>query len=186
MKKKFITTILLALSMVLLVACSLSNKTTNEPKNVPSQTVYHEKLENLENLEQITLVDVVEKLNSGESFIILFARPTCPYCRIFAPKLYDAVASLEKDNTNIKIYYVNTDEENTDTFKDFAYRNKIKTVPNLSYFAKGVKVDSLEKGSQSTVQETIDFLNQYKWAVYFYQIDGIIKSINIKKKVYYV
>lgn len=162
MKKKFITTGLLTLSMVLLVVCSISTKTANEQKNVPSQTVYHEKLENLENLERITLIDVVDKLNSGDSFIILFARPTCPYCRIFAPKLYDAVSSLEKDDTNIKIYYVNTDEERTETFKNFAYKNKIKTVPNLSYFVKGVKVDSLEKGSQSTLQEIIDFLNQYK------------------------
>ena len=162
MKKKFITTVLLVLSMVLLTACSISTKTNNDLKDVPSQTVYHEKLENIKNLENITLVDVIEKLNSGDNFVILFARPTCPYCRIFALKLYDAVSSLENDNTNIKIYYVNTDEENTDTFKDFAYRNKIKTVPNLSYFAKGVKVDSLEKGSQSTVQEIINFLNQYK------------------------
>lgn len=162
MKKKFIATVLLTLSMVLLVVCSISNKTANEQKNVPSQTVYHEKIENLENLKQITLIDVVNKLGSGDSFIILFARPTCPYCRIFVPKLYDAVSSLEKNDTNIKIYYVNTDEEHTETFKNFAYKNKIKTVPNLSYFAKGVKVDSLEKGSQSTLQEIIDFLNQYK------------------------
>ena len=162
MKKNFITTVLLVLSMVLLTACSISTKTNNDLKDVPSQTVYHEKLENIKNLEKITLVDVIEKLNSGDNFVILFARPTCPYCRIFAPKLYDAVSSLENDNTHIKIYYVNTDEENTETFKDFAYINKIKTVPNLSYFAKGIKVDSLEKGSQSTVQEIINFLNQYK------------------------
>ncbi|TCD45982.1 thioredoxin [Streptococcus sp. X16XC17] len=95
----------------------------------------------------ITLSELRNKLAQKESFFLYVGRPTCPYCRKFQPNLDKAM-----EETQVSVYYLNTDEEEAKDITDFVDSQGIETIPHLTYYKDGQKSDFLVKGSESSVE----------------------------------
>lgn len=144
---------LLLTSTTILTACSFDNKI--EPISVEqSQQNYYTAVENF---TKLSLDELKAKIENNESFIVFIGKSSCKYCQRFAPKLNEAT----KDLTDIEIFYLNGDEEDSALFKEFANSHDIKAVPNLSYFDAGEKLDYLENASQLPVKEIKSFVEDY-------------------------
>ncbi|MGT2933564.1 thioredoxin domain-containing protein [Streptococcus catagoni] len=64
---------------------------------------------------------------SDEDLVVFLGRPSCPYCRLFAPKLAQAFADQKKQP-----YYVNTEESaDFEEIQSFRRKHQLKTVPAL-------------------------------------------------------
>lgn len=76
---------------------------------------------------EITMNQLLKKQNAKEDFILFLGRPTCSFCRRFAPKL--AQVSQEKELT---VYYIPSDSlADFEAIQEFRASNKIQTVPAL-------------------------------------------------------
>ncbi|CAM4098161.1 hypothetical protein AT575_07540 [Streptococcus penaeicida] len=76
---------------------------------------------------EITMAQLNEKLETKEDFILFLGRPTCSFCRRFAPKL--AQVSQEKELT---VYYIPSDSiADFDAIQEFRASHQIQTVPAL-------------------------------------------------------
>ncbi len=135
--KKIMTSLLVLLMGVCLVACQKQQKTEKK----------------LETYQAITLAKVEKKIQQEDSFFLYVGRPTCPHCRAFAPQLEQAIQT-----TQVTVYYLDTDEEDPDRIQTFAQKAGIQTVPHLTYYKNGEKMRYLEKGSESSLAEIEDFL----------------------------
>ncbi len=111
--------------------------------------------EKLTSYQSITLKEVVQKIQDEEDFFLYVGRPTCQYCAKFGPNLEEVIT-----DTQVTVYYLNTDEENKEEVTAFATNEGIKTVPNLGYYKAGKKINYLVKGSESTLKEIEEFLKQ--------------------------
>ncbi|HEM4128848.1 TPA: thioredoxin family protein [Streptococcus suis] len=141
MIKKFVSCICLLLCLVIFYACK------------PSQEA---KSEVITSTQSISLEEVEEKIRSREDFYLYVGRPTCPYCQKFFPNLEKAI-----QDTQVPVYYLNTDEESSDPVKSFVSSQNIQTVPHLTFYQNGEKQTYLEKGSQTPLEEIEQFLKQY-------------------------
>lgn len=141
MIKKFVSCICLLLCLVIFYACQ------------PSQEA---KSEVITSTQSISLEEVEEKIHSREDFYLYVGRPTCPYCQKFFPNLEKAI-----QDTQVSVYYLNTDEESSDPVKSFVSSQNIETVPHLTFYHDGAKQGYLEKGSQTPLEEIEQFLKQY-------------------------
>ncbi|MGT2754492.1 thioredoxin family protein [Streptococcus ovis] len=135
--KKIMTSLLVLLMGVCLVACHTQQKTEKK----------------LETYQAITLAKVEKKIQQEDSFFLYVGRPTCPHCRAFAPQLEKAI-----QHTQVTVYYLDTDEEEPERIQTFAQDAAIQTVPHLTYYENGEKMRYLEKGSESSLAEIEDFL----------------------------
>lgn len=124
---------------VVLIACGKQSDSTDNQQLLTYQS--------------ISLTEVAEKIQNKENFYLYVGRPTCHYCEQFAPKLEEAIV-----NTQIAVYYLNTDQEELTEVQAFATKEGIQTVPNLAYYQDGQKQTYLEKGSQASLQEIEAFL----------------------------
>lgn len=140
MKKVFTFISLLCLT-IFLSACSNKSEISNENK--------------LTSYQSITLEETIQKIQEKEDFYLYVGRPTCQYCVKFSPNLETAI-----QNTQVPVYYLNTDEEKTEEATAFVQKEGIQTVPNLAYYKAGQKVRYLIKGSESSLEEIEDFLKQ--------------------------
>ena len=104
-------------------------------------------------LIKIGVDEVNQKIQAQEDFYLYIGRETCPYCQRFVPKLYQVVK-----NYQFNIYYL--DSENRKDSKLLALRTElgIQTIPHLAKFHHGKQVAYLEKGSQSSMEEIVQFL----------------------------
>ncbi|MDG4498977.1 thioredoxin family protein [Streptococcus suis] len=141
MIRKFIKCICVLFCSITISACQ------------PSQTV---KTEDITTTVSISLEEVNNKIYNQEDFYLYVGRPTCPYCQRFFPNLEKSI----KD-TQVTVYYLNTDEESNEHVKNFVSVHNIQTVPHLTFYKNGEKQEYLEKGSQSPIEEIKDFLKQY-------------------------
>ena len=139
--KKIIPFLFLLFLSVVLIACGKQSDSTDNQQLLTYQS--------------ISLTEVAEKMQNKESFYLYVGRPTCQYCATFSPNLEKAIV-----NTQVLVYYLNTDEEDAISAQAFAENEEIKTVPNLAYYQDGQKQTYLEKGSQASLQEIEAFLMQ--------------------------
>lgn len=141
MIKKIVSCICLLLCLVFFYACQ------------PSQEA---KSGVITSTQSISLEEVEKKIHGQEDFYLYVGRPTCPYCQKFFPNLEKAI-----HDTQVPVYYLNTDEEASDLVKNFVSSQNIQTVPHLTYYQNGEKQAYLEKGSQTPLEEIEQFLKQY-------------------------
>lgn len=79
------------------------------------------------NFTELTIDEVEERLQKGESTILFFGKPTCPFCQMFVPKLNHVA-----QKNNLDIYYLNTiDTETTPAIKALRNHMGISTVPQV-------------------------------------------------------
>ncbi len=87
--------------------------------------------------EEITAQEARERIDSKEKFILFVGRPTCPFCRRFAPKLAQVV-----EDTGAKAAYLHSEDmSQIDDINALRKRYGIATVPGLLVAQNGsVKV----------------------------------------------
>ena len=145
--KKFLT-ILLSISLLLLAFLFLIVR----KKEVNTPTTYKEAIQYV---QKVSLSDIRSKIKNKEKFTLFIGRESCPYCQKFAPKLAVAIQKCNKI-----VYYLDNDSSERKEITKFAHDLDVKTVPNLSNFVHGSKVNQLDKGSKASVEEILDFITK--------------------------
>jgi predicted bacteriocin transport accessory protein len=83
----------------------------------------------VENFKLITPNEILEKNKDGDDFFLYIGKSTCPYCKIFAPKL-----KIASENNNLDIFYLDVSDENQESLRTVLKNYKITYVPFLIYF----------------------------------------------------
>lgn len=151
---------LIAISL-LLTACTAnqSSSPTNSSSSaiVQNQATQEEALtykDYVASLTPISFDELAHKMAKGESFHLFLGRETCKYCNIFVPKLHQVLS--EQPTT---VYYYNTEDASDQNLQAFRDKFGIQTVPNLSYYEGDQQVATLEKGSESNLEEIAAILD---------------------------
>ena len=84
------------------------------------------------NLVEIKYDKMMEKVNNKDSFIVLFSQTTCTHCAAFKPKL-EKVAN----EFNIKIYYLETDLLDKDTYDELKKSFSFSGTPTTVFIING-------------------------------------------------
>ena len=75
---------------------------------------------------------MMEKVKNKDSFVVLFSQTTCSHCADFKPKL-EKVAN----EFNIKIYYLETDLLDEDTYKELKKNFSFSGTPTTVFITNG-------------------------------------------------
>ena len=146
MKKNILLVFLLIIG--LLASCNKEDKTidkkTNEEVKASSQSekdhVSEEAyLENIKSFEKVSMKDINSKKDS-ENFYLYMGRETCPYCRDIS-----AVLKEIKEEKNLKIYYIDTSEDDEELDK-FIKDTSLEYIPAF-YSNKDGVLNKLEVNS---------------------------------------
>lgn len=88
-------------------------------------------------MEPVSALDAREKIDSKEKVILFIGRPTCPYCRKFAPKLGQVI-----QETGAKVLYLHSEDmSQIEDIQALRQRYGVATVPGLLVAQNGtVKV----------------------------------------------
>ena len=74
-----------------------------------------------------TTAEKVEALiGEGKEVVLFVGRPTCPYCRRFAPKMNEAREALGKE-----MYFINSEDRTNEALTAFRSKYNMPTVPGL-------------------------------------------------------
>jgi len=111
--------------------------------------------EAIQYVKKVSLSDIRSKIKNKEDFTLFIGRESCPFCEKFAPKLAIAIQKNYKT-----IYYLDNDSSERKEITSFAHELDVKTVPSLSNFINGSKVNQLDKGSKANVEEILDFISK--------------------------
>ncbi|VTS17523.1 bacterocin transport accessory protein [Streptococcus porcinus] len=76
---------------------------------------------------EVTIDQVTDRINQKEKIILYIGRETCPYCRLFVPKL----AQVSQDGGYEVSYLPSDNLVDFAAIQDFRARNHITTVPAL-------------------------------------------------------
>lgn len=102
--------------------------------------------------------DMEKKLSKGDfDGVIYLGRHTCPACKVFRPKLNNAIKE-----TGVKVYYVNTEVargEDSEAMNHLQEELDVTGVPVMIKLENGKEIDRLEGGG-STESEIADWLNK--------------------------
>ena len=98
--------------------------------------------------------EVESLISSGEEVVLFIGRPTCPYCRRFAPKMNEARQALNKP----AIFVNSEDVTQLNEIQSFRQKYGIPTVPGL-LVAKGGEARVVCDSSIS-VEDIIAFVNK--------------------------
>ena len=108
--------------------------------------------EAVKDFEAVSAQAARERIDSKEKFILFIGRPTCPFCRRFAPKL----AQAAQESGNAVAYLNSEDADQLEAITELRKRYGVATVPGLLVAQNGaVKVvcdSSLE------VEDIIEFM----------------------------
>lgn len=86
-------------------------------------------LEIVQDFTKLSPTEADELLSNEEGTIVFIGRPTCPYCRKFAPKLHK-VSTEHK----VQVNFVNSEHPDyTQELKDFREKYGVPTVPGILY-----------------------------------------------------
>ena len=110
--------------------------------------------EAVEKFEKKSIQEVESFISTGEEVILFIGRPTCPYCRRFAPKMNEARQALNKP----AIFVNSEDVTQLNEIQSFRQKYGIPTVPGL-LVAKGGEVRVVCDSSIS-VEEIVEFVNR--------------------------
>lgn len=109
----------LTVFLFLVSRCSITADTTEE------NVVYEETKEyrsQVEAFKSIDLKTLERKIDTNDSLYVYIGRESCPYCRIFVPKLEQA-----STNTQTLIYYLDTENTSEDSLEiEFMKKMKLK------------------------------------------------------------
>lgn len=112
--------IVIAVIVLIALTCTI---TFLEPKNKESkkETTTASTTSELSNagFNEVTLDEYLNLVKGSEKSIVLIARPTCSFCEKFTPVLKQA-----KEDMNLKINYINTDNLSEDDWDKF--NNSVK------------------------------------------------------------
>lgn len=163
---KYFNFLLLCMFLLMVSGCNSINEINSENTssstasfevdNEESSIAEYQKL--VENFEEISPIEISNKIDNGDEFFLFIGRKTCPYCRMFAPKLKKAI-----DHTNIQIKYLNVENEQKN-LENFAEKYDIQYVPELRYFDGSdytSKIENLDS-ENITVDEILEFLESPK------------------------
>lgn len=107
----------------------------------------------IKHFDEATAEAVSEKITNQENLILFIGRATCPYCRLFAPKL----AQVAKDN-HLKIAFLDSDNfQDWEAIEDLRRIYQVRTVPGLLVANQGkVRVVCNSQLTQSEILEFIE------------------------------
>ena len=143
-KNKYMLFLLFLLFLLPIYGCS---------KHTATELDYKEMVNKFINVD---INDINKLQENGEEFYLYTGRETCPHCKIFVPKLYEAIKERKVD-----IYYL--DSENTDidiALKQFRNSYSINTVPDFRLFSGDSIVDILDVNDETQKDEIFDFLDK--------------------------
>ena len=110
--------------------------------------------EAVEKFEKKSIKEVESLISNGEEVVLFIGRPTCPYCRRFAPKMNEARQALNKP----AIFVNSEDVTQLNEIQSFRQKYGIPTVPGL-LVAKGGEARVVCDSSIS-VEDIIAFVNK--------------------------
>ena len=143
-------------------ASNVNNENNNRNQNTISireQEVIDDYEKKVSNFEKVT----TEELNSisEEKYFVYTGRVTCPHCRIFVPKLYQASLQIIPITTNDNlIKYINSENVNDTGLISYREKHGIDYVPNFSYYQNGILVSSLSIYDEMSVEQIANFINK--------------------------
>jgi len=147
-KKEFIYWVLFVVVLIVLflgdqIALRFISKNPN-----PNNTVFgnKEKIEyKIDFLEELNIVQVLEKINAKENFLLLSTHDKCETCKMYLPDL-----KIVFNDHFIHGYYINYSFLNVDSneyrefiMKDEDIKSKLTYTPYLMYFENGILKDDV-------------------------------------------
>src|SRR5699024_1509057 len=137
--------------------CSLEENeqvNANQTRLTEQEEVLKQYNEVVKEFNKVTTKDLELLEQEKESFFVYTGRSSCPYCQMFAPKLYEA--SLLKESNGIIINYLNSDNESDTGLHTYLSNHDIDYVPNLNYFKDGTLVETLQISNDTTIEQISD------------------------------
>lgn len=110
--------------------------------------------EAVEKFEKKSIKEVESLISSGEEVVLFIGRPTCPYCRRFAPKMNEARQALNKP----AIFVNSEDVTQLNDIQSFRQKYGIPTVPGLLVAKDGEA--RVVCDSSISVEDIIAFVNK--------------------------
>lgn len=109
-------------------------------------------LEIIQDFEEVSPDKADELLSNEKGTVVFIGRPTCPYCRKFAPKLHKV--SVEQ---GVKVYYTNSEHPDySEELRNFREKYGVPTVPGLLYTSD--KDVNVRCDSSMTEEEIAEFV----------------------------
>lgn len=120
---------------ITLVGCGTSKSQSEKGNSIQENTASNH-LETYEqavnDFQEVTPQNIDEFKQNSTSTFVFFGRPTCPYCRQFAPMLGKSAKTAK-----IKIHYLNTqDTESDQSIRDIRSEYDVNIVPTLVHLNK--------------------------------------------------
>lgn len=141
---KYLKFIFLSIFFFILSGCSYTNETNS--------VIEYQEI--VENFNEISPNEISNKINNDNTFYLFIGRESCPYCRMFVPKLKQAA-----DQNDIQIEYLNV-EDKQDNLESFAKKYNLQYVPELRFFNGSEYTSKIENldSENITVEEIEGFL----------------------------
>lgn len=134
---------LLCFLFLFLVSC----KKNDAPAVESLSTSY---TESISNLNSINAEKLLALLSEKKEIIVYVGKESCPYCRIFAPKLHDAVAKA-----NSLVYYLDVDADDSPELDTFIEKYNIEYTPSLLIFDSDGQYKNLDFDSEKVTVENL-------------------------------
>lgn len=140
--------------LVFFIISGCGNNESEKTAVAESEQPDYSEYENfVSDFEKVSVTQINEKLDNEEQFILYIGRKTCPYCRIFVPKLHKAV-----ENEKVDMYYLDVEIEG-DEIGEFLQSMEVEYVPSLISYNNRESKESLDINSETiTVEEISKFL----------------------------
>lgn len=159
MKRILNFVVLLSFMSAIFSGCSLEENeqvNANQEPFTEQEEVLKQYNDIVKEFNKVTTKDLELLEQEKESFFVYTGRSSCPYCQIFAPKLYEA--SSLKENNGVIINYLNSDNGSDTGLHSYLSNHNIDYVPNLNYFKDGTLVETLQISNDSTIEQISDFI----------------------------
>lgn len=158
MRKRLNFIVLLLFTSIIFLGCSLESHKqvrTNQTMITEEKEKVSKSYDEVANeFNEVTSKKMRLFEQEEETFFVYTGRESCPFCQMFAPKLYEA--SLL--NNNIAINYLNSDNKKDTGIDDYLSEHNIEYVPSLNYFKNGTLEETLQISSDIIINQISDFL----------------------------
>lgn len=158
----------IVLVVLLLICCFVGEKNNTETSEDAEKIVATAQKESdaisedeKKELTQIDMDTYLEYYNGSEEKLVLFARPTCSYCKIAEPIIQNIAYKY-----NFEIYYVNTDE--------LADDEQEKLINSNTYFSEGYGTPLLLIVKDGEIVDKIDGLTDTEHYLDFFEYYGYV------------
>ena len=139
--------------MFLISGCSITANTNQDELPLEETKEYYSQVETF---KQIDINTLESKKETNDSFYVYIGRKSCPYCRVFVPKLKQASI-----NTKTLIYYLDIENTIENSLEgEFMKQNRIETVPALLFLNEGTQDHLTINSEKITIDEIAAFLKK--------------------------